>query len=68
MMIPPCLNMVVLGAMSNISIAGLFMGGFLPGFLMALTLMIIIYYQSCQGSPSGSRGEESDLQGDRRLL
>ena len=49
MMIPPCLNMVVLGAMSNISIAGLFMGGFLPGFLMALTLMVLIYFQSVRG-------------------
>ena len=48
-LIPPCLNMVVLGAMANISIAGLFMGGFLPGFLMALTLMIMIYIQSSRG-------------------
>jgi tripartite ATP-independent transporter DctM subunit len=46
MLIPPCLNMVVLGAVANISIAGLFMGGFLPGFLMALTLMVVIYVQS----------------------
>jgi len=30
MMIPPCLNMVVLGAMANISIAGLFMEAFFP--------------------------------------
>jgi len=49
MMIPPCLNMVVLGAVANISIAGLFMGGFLPGFLMALTLMVVIYIQSSRG-------------------
>jgi tripartite ATP-independent transporter DctM subunit len=49
MMIPPCLNMVVLGALANLSIAGLFMGGFLPGFFMALTLMIIIYIQSSRG-------------------
>ncbi len=54
MMIPPCLNMVVLGAVSNISIAGLFMGGFLPGFLMALTLMIIIYVQSSRGTLPGA--------------
>ena len=54
MMIPPCLNMVVLGAVANISIAGLFMGGFLPGFLMALTLMIIIYYQSSRGTLPGA--------------
>jgi C4-dicarboxylate transporter DctM subunit len=56
MMIPPCLNMVVLGAMSNISIAGLFMGGFLPGFLMALTLMVLIYIQSTRGILPGATG------------
>ncbi len=50
MLIPPCLNMVVLGAVANISIAGLFMGGFLPGFLMALTLMVVIYVQSLRGT------------------
>jgi C4-dicarboxylate transporter DctM subunit len=56
MMIPPCLNMVVLGAMTNISIAGLFMGGFLPGFLMAMTLMVIIYIQSSRGILPGAEG------------
>jgi C4-dicarboxylate transporter DctM subunit len=45
--------MVVLGAVANISIAGLFMGGFLPGFLMALTLMVIIYIQSSRGTLPG---------------
>ena len=68
MMIPPCLNMVVLGAMSNISIAGLFMGGFLPGFLMAVDpddhhLLPVFQRDSSRGG-----GEEGDLQGDRRLL
>ena len=58
MMIPPCLNMVVLGAMSNISIAGLFMGGFLPGFLMALTLMVLIYMQSVRGILPGATQEK----------
>jgi C4-dicarboxylate transporter DctM subunit len=59
MMIPPCLNMVVLGAMSNISIAGLFMGGFLPGFFMALTLMVIIYIQSSRGTLPGAEGQRA---------
>lgn len=54
MMIPPCLNMVVLGAVANISIAGLFMGGFLPGFLMALTLMVVLYVQSARGTLPGA--------------
>jgi C4-dicarboxylate transporter DctM subunit len=60
-LIPPCLNMVVLGAMANISIAGLFMGGFLPGFLMALTLMIIIYYQSSKGILPGPDQKRAKL-------
>ncbi len=59
MMIPPCLNMVILGAISNISIAGLFMGGFLPGFLMALTLMVIIYYQSAKGVLPEAEGQRA---------
>jgi tripartite ATP-independent transporter DctM subunit len=56
MMIPPCLNMVVLGAVANISIAGLFMGGFLPGFLMAATLMVMIYVQAGRGTLPGAEG------------
>jgi C4-dicarboxylate transporter DctM subunit len=59
MMIPPCLNMVVLGAMANISIAGLFMGGFLPGFLMAATLMVVIYIQSVKGILPGAEGKRA---------
>jgi tripartite ATP-independent transporter DctM subunit len=61
MMIPPCLNMVVLGAMANISIAGLFMGGFLPGFFMAITLMVIIYYQSSKGILPGAEGKRASF-------
>ncbi len=62
MMIPPCLNMVVLGAVSNISIAGLFMGGFLPGFLMAVTLMVIIYIQSSRGILPGAEQTKPTFQ------
>lgn len=61
MMIPPCLNMVVLGAMANISIAGLFMGGFLPGFLMAATLIVIIYIQSSKGILPGAEGSRASF-------
>jgi C4-dicarboxylate transporter DctM subunit len=61
MMIPPCLNMVVLGAVANISIAGLFMGGFLPGFLMALTLMVVIYIQSIRGTLPGATSAKPSM-------
>ncbi len=61
MMIPPCLNMVVLGAVANISIAGLFMGGFLPGFLMALTLMALIYIQCSRGILPGTTAAKPSM-------
>ena len=38
-LIPPCLTMIVLGGISNVSIAALFVAGFLPGFCLALVLM-----------------------------
>ena len=60
-LIPPCLNMVVLGAIANISIAGLFMGGFLPGFFMALTLMVVIYIQSVRGILPGAESARPRL-------
>ncbi|MBP1712208.1 MAG: dicarboxylate transporter subunit DctM [Deltaproteobacteria bacterium] len=50
MLIPPCLLMVILGAIGGISIAGLFLAGFLPAFLMALTLAILIYFQARRGT------------------
>lgn len=55
-LIPPCLVMVVLGAMSGLSISALFIAGFLPGFLMALTLIAVIYAQARRGTLPGSHG------------
>jgi tripartite ATP-independent transporter DctM subunit len=56
-LIPPCLVMVILGAMSGLSISALFMAGFLPGILMALTLMIVIHIQARRGTLPGARGK-----------
>jgi tripartite ATP-independent transporter DctM subunit len=36
--IPPCINMIIMGFVANISIAGLFMAGVLPAAVMALAL------------------------------
>ncbi|MEO7189567.1 MAG: TRAP transporter large permease subunit [Vicinamibacterales bacterium] len=41
-LVPPCLTMVVLGSIVNISIVTLFLAGFLPAFLLAGVLMILI--------------------------
>jgi C4-dicarboxylate transporter, DctM subunit len=55
-LIPPCLTMIVLGGISNISIAALFVAGFLPGFCLALVLMGLIYYQARKGLlPEGEK-------------
>ncbi|MBV8402503.1 MAG: TRAP transporter large permease subunit, partial [Acetobacteraceae bacterium] len=37
--IPPCINLIILGFVANISIGGLFMAGLLPAGLMALVLI-----------------------------
>lgn len=41
--IPPSIPMVILGITAGISIGGLFLGGFIPGVLMGLALMITSY-------------------------
>jgi tripartite ATP-independent transporter DctM subunit len=56
MLIPPCLVMVILGAMSGLSISALFIAGFLPGILMALTLAVVIHIQARRGILPGARG------------
>ena len=41
---PPSITAVVYGAVGNVSIAGLFMAGFLPGFMIGIGLMIYCYF------------------------
>jgi C4-dicarboxylate transporter DctM subunit len=53
--IPPSIPMVIYGAMTNTSIAMLFAGGFLPGVLMGVGLMIYSYYV---GKERGYLGRE----------
>jgi tripartite ATP-independent transporter DctM subunit len=39
--IPPCINLIILGFVSNLSIGGLFMAGLLPAGLMAAALVAV---------------------------
>jgi tripartite ATP-independent transporter DctM subunit len=39
--IPPCINMIIMGFVANISIAGLFMAGLLPAAVMAGALAVL---------------------------
>ncbi len=39
--IPPCINMIILGYVANVSIAGLFIAGLLPAGVMAAALILV---------------------------
>jgi tripartite ATP-independent transporter DctM subunit len=39
--IPPCINLIILGFVANLSIGGLFVAGLLPACLMALALVAV---------------------------
>jgi tripartite ATP-independent transporter DctM subunit len=39
--IPPCINLIILGFVANLSIGGLFMAGLLPAGLMAVVLVAV---------------------------
>jgi tripartite ATP-independent transporter DctM subunit len=39
--IPPCINLIILGFVANLSIGGLFIAGMLPACLMALALIAV---------------------------
>lgn len=41
--IPPSIPLLLYGVMANVSVAKLFIGGFIPGILMGLSLMIFSY-------------------------
>jgi tripartite ATP-independent transporter DctM subunit len=53
--IPPCINLIILGFVANLSIGGLFMAGLIPAILMALVLIAfcIIF---------GKRTEQPDIE------
>ena len=52
--IPPCINLIILGFVANLSIGGLFVAGLLPAGLMALALIVV---SILSGKRSGSSGE-----------
>jgi tripartite ATP-independent transporter DctM subunit len=55
-LVPPCLMMVILASLTDLSIAALFMAGFLPAAAMAVFLMVLIYVQARrQGLPREPR-------------
>ena len=44
--IPPSIAMIFYGWLANVSIADLFMGGFIPGIIIGLLMMVQVYFVS----------------------
>lgn len=47
-LVPPCIAMIVLGAMTGISVGALFSAGFIPAVILAFFIMMLIYFQAIQ--------------------
>ncbi len=61
-LVPPCLTMVVLGSLVNLSIVTLFLAGFLPAFLLAAMLLVLIAVRARrQDWPVAERATRADL-------
>lgn len=60
-LVPPCMAMVVLGGMGQISIGALFAAGFLPAAVMALAICLWIFFQARKGKIPGDRQAFSGL-------
>ncbi len=58
-LVPPSIMAVVYGAIGNVSIAGLFLGGIVPGLMIGFGLMIYCYFFG----PAGFRRPRSTFRG-----
>ena len=61
-LVPPSITAVVYGATGNVSIAGLFMAGVVPGLMIGFGLMIYCYFFGPEGMrrPRASFGQVTD--------
>lgn len=54
--IPPSITMVIYGALTNVSVGSLFLGGFIPGLLVGFGMMVVVWYLSMRrGYPRSDR-------------
>ncbi|HVW05299.1 MAG TPA: TRAP transporter large permease subunit [Vicinamibacterales bacterium] len=61
-LVPPCLTMVVLGSLVNLSIVTLFLAGFVPAFVLAAALLVLIAIRARrQQWPVAARATRADL-------
>ncbi len=54
MIIPPSIVMIIYGVAAEVSIATLFLGGFIPGIFMMFAMMLVVYYYSKKEGYAGT--------------
>jgi len=65
--VPPSILLILYGSMVNVSIGGLFLGALIPGYLIALSLMVLVYFLcSPRRQPSIEREPFAGLTAIRR--
>ena len=66
-LVPPSITAVVYGAVGNVSIAGLFMAGVVPGLMIGFGLMIYCYFFGPTGMQQAAGAVAPDrVRGGRR--
>src|SRR4030042_1374217 len=45
-LVPPCILIIIIGAIADVSVAALFAGGFIPALVLGLVIMAYIYVQA----------------------
>jgi tripartite ATP-independent transporter DctM subunit len=59
--IPPSLILITIGSVTGVSIAALFTGGLLPGFVLALTLCVVVWSKARRKANHVSRASGSEI-------
>jgi C4-dicarboxylate transporter DctM subunit len=54
-LVPPCILMIIIGAIANVSVAALFAGGFIPALVLALAIMGYIYARARRDKMAASQ-------------
>jgi tripartite ATP-independent transporter DctM subunit len=67
-LIPPSVNLIVYGSLTNTSIGKLFIAGIVPGILLSLTFMVFIYLSALTGAGTSRKEAPVPMSERVRLL
>ncbi|MCB1804983.1 MAG: TRAP transporter large permease [Candidatus Competibacteraceae bacterium] len=59
-LIPPSVNLLIYGSLTNTSIGQLFVAGIIPGLLLTLSFMLFIALSNLRGNLAGGRTQQSE--------